>query len=95
MVWAAVWNDFTLRNCAGRTEDVHVEVIDADCSSGRVDYDVTALYGLQSNQNADGVLDNDFGPFDTDYCITYVASDAATGAELDRSTLTATTPPPQ
>jgi hypothetical protein len=88
-----VWNDFTIRNCAGRTEDVDVETIDADCSSGRVDYDVTALYGLQSGQNVAGVLDNDFAPFDTRYCVTYVATDALTGTVLDRSTLAATTPP--
>jgi hypothetical protein len=95
MVWAAVWNDFTIRDCAGRAEDVDVETIDAECTTGRVDYDTTVPYALQSNQNVAGVLDNDFGPFDTTYCITYIATDVQTGAQLDRSTLTATTPPPQ
>jgi hypothetical protein len=94
-IYAALWNDYTIRDCADHAEDVDVEVIDADCQSGRVDYDVTYLNPLSANQNFSMVLDNDFAPFNTSYCITYTATDLATGVQLDRSTLTATTPAPQ
>jgi hypothetical protein len=94
-IYAAVWNDYTLRDCAQRAENVDVEVIDADCTTGRVDYDVTYYNPLSANQNFSAVLDNDFAPFNTSYCITYTATDIDTGAQLDRTTLTATTLPPQ
>ena len=94
-IYAALWNDYTIRDCADHAEDVDVEVVDADCESGRVDYDVTYLNPLSANQNLSMVLDNDFAPFSTSYCITYTATDVATGAQLDRTTLAATTPPPQ
>lgn len=93
-IYAAVWNDYTLRDCSPQAEDVDVEVIDSDCTTGRVDYDVTYLNPLSAGQNLSMVIDNDFAPFDTTYCVTYIARDLATGVELDRSTLTATTPPP-
>jgi len=95
LTYAAVWNDYTIRDCSGRTENVNVEVIDADCSTGRVDYDVVYPNLIGAGQNFAAVLDNDFAPFDTSYCITYTARDALTGAQLDQATLTATTPAPR
>jgi hypothetical protein len=94
-IYAALWNDYTIRDCADHAEDVDVEVIDADCESGRVDYDVTYLNPLSANQNLSMVLDNDFAPFNTSYCITYTATEVLTGAQLDRTSLTAATPAPQ
>jgi hypothetical protein len=92
--FAAVWNDYTVRSCSQRTESIEVEIDDVDCSSGRVDYDVTLTHLLRATQAATESADNDFAPFDTSYCVTYTAIDPGTRAQLDQATLQAVTPPP-
>jgi hypothetical protein len=92
-VYAAIWHDYFVRDCSGEAEDIDVETIDADCETGRVDFDETHLISLGAGQQQSGLIDNDSAPYSTTYCVTYVLHDPVTGVEYDRSTLTATTPP--
>jgi hypothetical protein len=48
---------------------------------------------IAPNQGWAMVADDDFAPYDASYCITNTATDADTGVQLDRATLSATTPP--
>jgi hypothetical protein len=93
LTFAALWNDYTIRSCATRTENVDVEIDDVDCTTGQVGYTVTIPSTITPNQSWALVADNDFAPFNTSYCITYTARDADLGTQLDQATLTATTPP--
>ncbi len=88
---AAVWNNFTIWNCAAGTESVNVEAIETDAISGQVAYDVTTSYGMGIGQSIQGVLDNDFAPFATTYTVTYNLTDAS-GNLLDTKSTSATTP---
>jgi hypothetical protein len=93
LTFAAVWNDYTIRSCATRSENVNVEIDDVDCTTGQVGYTVTIANPMTAGQSWSMVADNDFAPFNTSYCITYTARDADLGTQLDQATLTATTPP--
>jgi hypothetical protein len=94
LTYAALWNDYTVRSCADGLEDISVHVTNTDRSDGSVDYDVTVPYSLLAGQNASGVLDNDFAPFNTDYDVKIEALDQS-GNVLDSSSTVATTPPPR
>ena len=91
--WAAVWNTFTVRSCSTRNETVNVRITNGNQLTGAIDYDVTGAYVLSPGQNLSSVYDNDFAPFSTPYDVSFVATDASTGAVLATATTTATTPP--
>ncbi len=94
-VYAAVWNDYTIRSCSAGNEVVNVRVTESDPATGRIDYDITYPSVLSPGQNVSMVLDNDFAPFDTTYDVSYSATDSSTGAVLDTRSLSATTPSPR
>jgi hypothetical protein len=94
LTFAAVWNDFTVRSCATGPETVYVEAIETDATTGQIAYDVTVAYSLGAAQNASGIVDNDFAPFNTTYNVTYRVTDTS-GNLLDSQSAAATTPPPR
>lgn len=90
-IYAALWNNFALRNCADGQETVYLDVVNSDPTTGAVIYRAQGVWSLASGQNMSGVYDNDFATFNTNFDVTYTLSDD-TGRQLDRWTTTARTP---
>lgn len=93
-VYAALWNNWSMRSCADGVETVTLEVINRDVADGSIDYDVAVPYTLGAGQTAGGVYDNDFAPFSTTYDVIFRIMDAS-GSLLSTQTYSATTPAPQ
>lgn len=94
LTWAALWNNFSFRNCADGQETVTISITNTDRATGLVAYGANASYSLSSGQNMSGVFDNDFAAFSTDYDVQYTLRDAS-GATLDSWSGLATTPAPR
>ncbi|MDQ1703030.1 MAG: hypothetical protein QOF57_2282 [Frankiaceae bacterium] len=92
LTFAALWNDFTVRSCSSGTQTVNIAVTNTNVATGQVDYSVGTSYFLAPGANVNGVLDNDFAPFSTDYDVRVEARDEA-GNVLDSSSVRTTTPP--
>jgi len=93
-VWAAIWNDFTIKSCSTSSEIVNVEVTELNVATGLLDYDLVMPFSLTTGSSSSMVLDNDFAPFDTSYTITFTATDQS-GNVLASGSLSAVTPPPR
>jgi hypothetical protein len=91
LTWAALWHDYQIRSCNPQSEVVSVRVKDVNRATGNTDYTMTVAYSLPPGGSMTGVIDNDFAPFTTTYDLTYELVDA-TGAVVDSSSLSATTP---
>jgi hypothetical protein len=94
LTYAALWNDFTVKSCSGSIHTVNIHVTNTNRLTGAVDYDVTYAYSVGALANVNGVIDNDFAPFNTDYDVRIEARDES-GNLLDSATTVATTPPPR
>jgi uncharacterized repeat protein (TIGR01451 family) len=91
LIYAAIWNTFTLQSCSSSSETVSVQVQELNTITGAIDYDVTWYVSLVPSQNYSMVLDNDFAAYSTPYTITYTVRDAS-GNVLSTQSTSATTP---
>lgn len=93
-IYAALWNDYTVKSCSTSNESVTVTITDTNVATGQADFSYAAPVTLTPGQNTSGVVDNDFAPFSTDYDVTIEVRDAQ-GAILDSKSLLASTPAPK
>jgi hypothetical protein len=90
-VWAALWNEYTLKSCGTATQSVTLTITNTNVATGVADFSYSMTYALSPGQNVSGVVDNDFAPFSTDYDVQIVASDGK-GTILDSQSVLASTP---
>jgi hypothetical protein len=91
-IWAALWNQYTVRSCSTATESLSVTITNTNVATGAVDFSSTAPVSLTPGQNSSSVVDNDFAPFSTDYNVEIQVQDGK-GTVLDTQSLLASTPP--
>ncbi len=92
LIYAAIWNDFTVQSCSQSIQTVNIEISETNLSTGNVDYFVPWAVTLVPGQNFSMVLDNDFAAYSTNYRIDYTVKDQS-GNVLSTASTTATTPP--
>jgi hypothetical protein len=91
-VWAAVWNDYSVKSCSSASENLTVTITNTNVATGAVEFSYNDLVPLTPGQNSSHVVDNDFAPFSTDYDVQIQVKDNK-GTVLDTQSLRATTPP--
>lgn len=95
-VWAALWNDYTVRSCSTATESLTVTITNTNVATGQVDFTYSVPVTLTPGQNQSGVVDNDFAPFSTLYDVKMELKDGSgNGGVLDTQSVQATTPDPR